>query len=185
VTASCSGPRSPGTRGGRRCRDRPAPASGGPRHAVQECGPQVRFKNAVAGEAIEPYARLLGRCARDLSVSGGDKPLPESPPRERPRRADTGGVKARQWRGFAFGKTPGCLPWRSPRRFGFIDGNARREAARGFGLDRETMAKMPAAGPHFAFWIRVTAIEPLMRSAENRTFSPGLRPLSRAGSWTR
>ena len=43
---------------------------------------------------------------------------------------------------------------------------------------------VPAVSHYLAFWMRVTAIEPFTRSAENRTRSPGLRPLSMAGSWT-
>ena len=46
------------------------------------------------------------------------------------------------------------------------------------------MLLIPAVSHYLAFWMRVTAIEPFTRSAENRTRSPGLRPLSMAGSWT-
>lgn len=53
------------------------------------------------------------------------------------------------------------------------------------GASRRSRARaVPAGSHHLDFWMRVMAIEPFTRSAENRTRSPGFNPLSRAGSWT-
>src|SRR3984893_8441336 len=60
-----------------------------------------------------------------------------------------GGVKPGHFRGRTFSKFDskrggrGCSRWRFTQRFdGFVEGKSRREAARVFGLSRDTIAKM-------------------------------------------
>ena len=66
-------------------------------------------------------------------------------PQERRRFAERGGVKTSQWLGCSFWGRPGMFAveiYAAVRRFVFVEGNSRREAARVFGLNRETVAKM-------------------------------------------
>src|SRR5262249_24923908 len=64
---------------------------------------------------------------------------------ERRRGAGAGGVKTVQWLGWSLWGAVGMFAVggsAAVRRFGFVEGNSRREAARVFGLSRETVLKM-------------------------------------------
>ncbi len=61
------------------------------------------------------------------------------------RCADEGGVKPGHWLGWSLWGRPGlfCMDnYAAIRRFVFVEGHSRREAARVFGLSRETVLKM-------------------------------------------
>ena len=64
---------------------------------------------------------------------------------ERRRGADAGGVKPGRWIGWPFWGRPGMFAlevYAAVRRFVFVEGHSRREAARVFGLSRDTVQKM-------------------------------------------
>src|SRR5450756_827886 len=59
--------------------------------------------------------------------------------------ADAGGAKPVHWLGWSLWGRPGMFSvdvYAAVRRFVFVDGHSRREAARVFGLSRETVQKM-------------------------------------------
>ncbi len=63
---------------------------------------------------------------------------------ERRLGADAGGVKSGHWVGWSFWGRPGMFAvevYAAVRRFVFVEGHSRREAARVFGLSRETVLK--------------------------------------------
>ena len=64
---------------------------------------------------------------------------------ERRLCADAGGVKSGHWLGWLLWGRPGMFAvevYAAVRRFVFVEGRSRREAARVFGLSRETVQKM-------------------------------------------